>query len=252
MIKFSELIHSKAEKARKKLKYFFKTAILSIIIFAILFIIANIQAFSEIGKSKIKTILGTKDEQVFTKEKVKVKDEPLPLDVVKDSGKLKTDYPEMDSLEVIPPDNRIIIPRINKNVPLVKTDSKNYFTQDWDSLDQEILSDLKRGVVIYPSSAMPGKKGNTVVTGHSSYYAWDDGKYKDVFARLHEIILGDEIYIYYQQKKYFYEVEDIKVVNPEDIQVMHPKAGENILTVITCTPVGTNLRRLVITAKLVN
>ncbi|KKP37046.1 MAG: hypothetical protein UR27_C0010G0068 [Candidatus Peregrinibacteria bacterium GW2011_GWA2_33_10] len=112
MIKFSELIHSKAEKARKKLKYFFKTAILSIIIFAILFIIANIQAFSEIGKSKIKTILGTKDEQVFTKEKVKVKDEPLPLDVVKDSGKLKTDYPEMDSLEVIPPDNRIIIPQV--------------------------------------------------------------------------------------------------------------------------------------------
>lgn len=231
------------------IKLFVSYSATAAIIFVLIFLISNFTAYYSISKA---WILQTFDiEDVFVEsEEIPNSESLLPLEVIRQADKLKSDIPNL-SFSLTPPDDRIIIPRLSKDVPLIKTNIKNFADRKWDILDKEILNDLKKGIVIYPSSVVPGKGGNTVVTGHSSNYPWVISKYNDVLARLHEVILGDKITLYYNQKKYSYEVYDIKVVNPEDIEVMAPDAGENILTVITCTPVGTNLRRLVVVGKLV-
>ena len=151
-------------------------------------------------------------------------------------------------MAVSPPDDRVIIPRINKNVPIVKVASENLIKRDWGALESDIQEALRDGVVHYPGSAEPGENGNVVITGHSSYFSWDPGRFKDVFALLHQVAIGDTIIVYHDQKQYFYQVYDTQIVTPDKIDVL-TQNGENRLTLITCTPVGTNLKRLVVFAK---
>lgn len=155
--------------------------------------------------------------------------------------------PKLD-LEVIPPDTRIVIPRIYKNIPVIGVTSENLIARKWEELEKDIQEALRAGVVHYPGTALPGEKGNSVFTGHSSYYAWDAGRFKDVFSLLHEVQIGDKIVIFHQQKKFVYEVFDIATVAPAQINVLNQTEDER-LTLITCTPLGTNLKRLVVSAK---
>lgn len=154
------------------------------------------------------------------------------------------------NIEVFPTDTRIIIPRINQNVPVVGVKNENLIARRWDQLESDIQKSLRNGVVHYPGTALPGDNGNVVITGHSSYYAWDQGRFKDVFALLHDVRMGDKVVVYFNQKKFVYEVDNIKTVPPKDVDVLARTKKEQ-LTLITCTPIGTNLKRLVVTAKLV-
>jgi len=151
------------------------------------------------------------------------------------------------NLEVAPSDNRIIIPRINQNIPVVRVSSKSLIQRDWNALEKEMQSALKDGVVHYPGTSLPGQSGNVAITGHSSYFPWDPGRFKDVFALLHEVVEGDKIVVYWDQKKYIYQVNAISVVLPKDIAVLKQTDTEQ-LTLVTCTPVGTNAKRLIVTA----
>lgn len=154
------------------------------------------------------------------------------------------------NLEVFPTDTRVVIPRINTNVPVIGVKNENLIAQRWEALEADIQKALRNGVVHYPGTALPGENGNVVITGHSSYYAWDPGRFKDVFALLHDVRHNDRIVVYFNQKKFIYEVTNIKVVLPKDIDVLAQSSTEK-LTLITCTPIGTNLKRLIIEAKLV-
>lgn len=161
-----------------------------------------------------------------------------------------TEEPEIPliNMEIAPTDNRIIIPRIDQNIPIVSVSSENLIKKDFDALEKDMQEALKDGVVHYPGTSYPNQKGNVVITGHSSYFPWDPGRFKDVFALLHDMVKGDIIVVYYEQKKYYYEVTEIKVVMPENIDVLKQTPGDQ-LTLITCTPIGTNLKRLIVIAK---
>jgi LPXTG-site transpeptidase (sortase) family protein len=161
----------------------------------------------------------------------------------------KTQIPDLN-LEVAPIDDRIIIPKINKNIPIVRVSSKNLITRDWNALEGDMQEALKGGVVHYPGTSLPGQQGNIVITGHSSYFPWDPGRFKDVFALLHEVQLEDDIVIYYDQDKFIYKVTEKYEVKPENIDVLLQTPADK-LTLITCTPVGTNLRRLIVVAEAV-
>lgn len=143
--------------------------------------------------------------------------------------------------EFVPAQDTIVIPKINVDAPIV-------YMQSIDN--KQILEDIKSGVGHYPNTALPGEVGNVFMTGHSSYYWWSGGKYNQVFALLDQLEPGDLIYIYYQKGKYIYRVRESKVVRPEQVDVLEPTA-DPILTLMTCTPVGTNLRRRIVQADLV-
>lgn len=160
-------------------------------------------------------------------------------------------------LNVTPDDNRIYIPSIGKNIPLTEVaDEKVIESQDSKLVEDAIQEALKDGVVRYPGTARPGQLGNVFLTGHSSYYLWAPGDYKDVFALLHQVKIDDELIVYYStapgaQRKYTYKVAEIREVKPDEVDVLAP-TNDFRLTLMTCTPIGTNLRRLIVTAYLVD
>ncbi len=237
-------------KLPRKVWNFLEWLAVSALIFAVLFFAINFSSYSQLLKNKLEKVTGGFKldpyiEKIVGEEGQTVSQDPLPL--VTDDDTFKQQIPPL-ALEVAPPDDRIIIPRINKNVPVVGVSSENLIKRDWGALESDIQSALREGVVHYPGTAQPGDQGNVVITGHSSYFPWDAGRFKDVFALLHEIIIGDQVIVFHDQEKYTYEVYDTEVVMPDKVEVL-TQQGEDRLTLITCTPVGTNLKRLIVYAK---
>jgi sortase (surface protein transpeptidase) len=60
---------------------------------------------------------------------------------------------------------------------------------------------LRDGVMVYPGtqSGGYGTVGNTVIFGHSSYYASDSGRYKTHFQKIIELDPDDEVWVYQRQ-----------------------------------------------------
>jgi len=222
-----------------------RAALFSILIFAIGFFTINGEAYTDIMMAWMTQDLGESQLQEIVEERVPREQKLLVVESTPEAQ--KTQIPEL-ALEVVPPDNRLIIPKIDKNIPIIDTDPESLMGADWKSLEQTFQEDLRDGVVHYPGTAEPGDSGNVFITGHSSYYIWDSGRYKDVFARLNQLEEGDDIVIYYDQQKYHYVVREKKEVQNDDISVLE-QGDENILTLMTCSPVGTNFRRLVVIAE---
>lgn len=107
---------------------------------------------------------------------------------------------------------------------------------------------LRDGVVHYPATATPGELGNVVIFGHSSGQWWAPGNYKFVFSLLDKLVPKDQITLDYRGIRYVYEVTGTRIVVPEDVSVLKP-SDDHRLTLITCTPVGSNKKRLIIDAK---
>lgn len=93
------------------------------------------------------------------------------------------------------------------------------------------------------STALPGENGNCCIAGHRNYVF---GKY---FNRLEEVVPGDLIEIETLDSMYVYEVDWVKVVEPEDVSVLNYEDGNN-LTLITCTPFMVATHRLIVHATL--
>ncbi len=143
-------------------------------------------------------------------------------------------------LSVAPLDNRLIIEKIGRNVPIVSgIGYEELLNEDWEGLESKIQLALKDGVVHYPATAEAGEVGNFFLTGHSSFYFWDNGKYKDVFALLGKLEVGDTYTVYYDQKKYVYKIFEERIVPPEDTSVLNQPTDQKIGTLMTCWPPGT-------------
>ena len=109
---------------------------------------------------------------------------------------------------------------------------------------------LKNGVAHLKETSFPGEDNNIFIFGHSSSEI-GEGLYSDIFKDLNIIENKDEIIISYQNKKYYYSVFDKEVINKEDIGITRPTASER-LTLMTCWPIGTDEKRLMVKARLVN
>lgn len=222
-------------------------AVFSLLIFTMGFFTMNFEAYADILMTRLNHESAVADQNVLT-EAVSEKIVPQRTMVVRSAPEeQKTTIPELN-LEITPPDNRLIIPKLGKNIPIVTTDPTKLIGADWKTLEQAFQDDLQNGVIHYPGTADPGTTGNVFITGHSSYYLWDSGRYKDVFARLNQLTVGDEITIYYDQQKYHYTVREKREVKNDDINVLE-QGDEKILTLMTCSPVGTNFRRLIVVAE---
>lgn len=165
----------------------------------------------------------------------------LPVSVSDDLRDIQEVADLLDQRSLVPAQDTIIIPKLNVDAPIVyPTESSN----------TAILEAIKDGVAHYPNTAMPGRVGNSFLTAHSSYYWWSGGKYNQIFALLDRLQPGDLVYIYYQGGRYVYRINRSFIVNPDQVEVLNQTANP-ILTLMTCTPLGTNLRRLIVQADLV-
>lgn len=113
--------------------------------------------------------------------------------------------------------------------------------------------DLKKSLIQYPQTALPGQLGNAVIFGHSVLPQFFNPKsYLTIFSTLYRLKQGDEIYVDYDNIKYKYLVEEMYEVKPTDLSILEQRFDGRYLTLITCSPPGTYLRRLVIKAKIVD
>lgn len=112
---------------------------------------------------------------------------------------------------------------------------------------------LKEGALQYPGTALPGTFGNTVVFGHSTTpFLYKPHDPLSIFNPLLSAKVGDEIVINYDGITYRYIIRHTIEVDPEKVEVLAQSYDKYELTLVTCTPPGTYLRRFVARAELVN
>ncbi len=153
----------------------------------------------------------------------------------KSPGIIKTE--ETNSQEIIF-ENKIEIPKIEVEAPLVLAKS-----------EKEISSQLKKGVVLFPGSALPGQKGATIILGHSAPPNWPKIMYEWVFTKLGLLQEGDEIFVYFGGKKYKYKVKE-KVILKKGQELPWKDNSENFLVLVSCWPPGKDIKRMAVKAYL--
>lgn len=111
--------------------------------------------------------------------------------------------------------------------------------------------DLSRSLIHYLPTTAPGEYGSVNIFGHSTLPQLFNVKdYKTIFTYLPNLTHGDSITLTADGQQYEYEVYDMFVVKPDQIEVLEPKYDASYLTLITCVPPGTYWNRLIVRAKL--
>jgi len=143
--------------------------------------------------------------------------------------------------QAVSADPRLIIPKLNVDVPI-----------HFGIQLSEVMSAMNNGVAHYRiagASAYPGEIGNLVITGHSAGDVYSSNPYKYIFSGLERLEDGDLIYINYNSVRYTYRVIKKEVVEPSNVASLVVDTDKPLLTLVTCTPLGTSRYRLLVTAE---
>jgi sortase A len=99
---------------------------------------------------------------------------------------------------------------------------------------------------------MPGNLGNAVIFGHSVLpQFFNPHNYLTIFSTLHTLRPGDTIDIEADGASYTYKITEMYEAMPDDLSPLAQTYNGRYLTLITCTPPGTYLRRLIIKASII-
>jgi sortase A len=152
---------------------------------------------------------------------------------------------QLNSFEkVLTPPNQefsIVIPKIAAVAPVfADVDPQNKRTY---------LVALKKGVAHAKGTPYPGEEGNTYLFAHSTDAFYNVGQYNAIFYLIGKLEAGDEIVVFYRGRQIKYEVYDKKVVSADSSQYLGEIGEGKTLTLQTCYPPGTAIKRLVVLAK---
>lgn len=102
---------------------------------------------------------------------------------------------------------------------------------------------LEQGAGHIATSAFPidGTSIHPILTGHTGLSG------KLLFTNLSLVRQGDIVRVVVLDKTFSYRVVSVDVIEPDDTSLLQPVAGENRLTLFTCTPYGINSHRLLVT-----
>ena len=161
----------------------------------------------------------------------------------------KVSAKELPSLTVRPKnkDFGVIIQKIGVNAPVVaNVNAANY---------NEYIAALSKGVAQAAGTAVPGStkaaNNNVFLFAHSAINALQARRYNSVFYLLRKLEKGDRVSTFYRGKRFDYIVRSKAVVQASDVRYLTNPSEKPILTLQTCDPPGSSLRRLIITADLV-
>ncbi len=143
--------------------------------------------------------------------------------------------------QTISPDPRLLIPKLNIDVPI-----------RFEVALDDVMAAMNNGVAHYRisgASAYPGEIGNFIITGHSAGDIYSSNPYKYIFSGLERLDDGDLIYVNYQSVRYTYRVAKKEIVEPSNVQALIVRTDKPLITLVTCTPVGTSRYRLLVTGE---
>ena len=152
------------------------------------------------------------------------------------------------SFNLLPPTNRLIIPAINLDVPLVESSVVTYKDFTETSFD----SDLENWVVKYPTTPDPWQWWNAFFFGHTSQEYWKKNPYWTVFRNIPQLRENDKIQVVRNGVLYEYKVLKTVVVRPKDVNDTYTSFGEEwkeYITLMWCYPIGRIDKRMMIFAE---
>ena len=98
-------------------------------------------------------------------------------------------------------------------------------------------------------SSLPGQKGLIYLFGHSTNSIFNLDFFNPVFYSVKNLEKGDQITLLYQGKLYTYQINDKKIVQPDDLNDLRAEKDEEKLILQTCWPPGTSWKRLLLIAN---
>lgn len=113
-------------------------------------------------------------------------------------------------------------------------------------VDGQDATEMDRGFWHFPLSGQPGQKGNTVIIAHRFLHL---PPRTDTFFLLDKVRVGDKVIINQKEGTYRYTVTETKVVNKNDRSIL-AQTYDYRVTLVTCHPLWTSDKRLVVIAKL--
>ena len=119
------------------------------------------------------------------------------------------------------------IPKIQVNLPI------------YHGTDAEVLD---RGVGHLLGSSLPvgGENAHTILSGHSGMAS------QKMFTDLEQLTQGDVFYLNVLNETLAYQVTEINAVLPYETDLLGIVPGEDLCTLVTCTPYGINTHRLLV------
>lgn len=120
------------------------------------------------------------------------------------------------------------IPKIDVDLPV------------YHGTDDSVLS---IGVGHLEGTSLPigGTSTHAVLSGHRGLPS------SKLFTRLDEIVIDDLFYIHVLDQTLAYQVDKIKVVEPDEVDALQIEADKDLVSLVTCTPYGLNTHRLIVT-----
>jgi LPXTG-site transpeptidase (sortase) family protein len=116
----------------------------------------------------------------------------------------------------------------------------------------EYTTALKQGIAHAKHTQLPGSGGMIFLFAHSSGLPWELTRNNTVFFRLGEVKKSDLITVLYNAKRYEYVVTEVKEVYPTEVNYLLKQDYEKETLILqTCTPIGTDWKRLLVFAQLV-
>ena len=152
------------------------------------------------------------------------------------------------SFNLLPPTNRLIIPAINLDVPLVESSIIN----QKDFSETAFDSDLENWVVKYPTTPEPWEWWNAFFFGHTSQEYWKKNPYWTVFRNIPLLKENDKIQVVREWVLYEYKVLKTVVVRPKDVNNTYIEFWEKwkeYITLMWCYPIGRTDKRMMVFAE---
>ena len=156
------------------------------------------------------------------------------------AGKTADVRAERLSIEHVDPDSVTLADLSSMDTVLV-VETANIQGRIVDGYTQDAMLE---GFWHYPESSVPGKRGNTVIFGHRFHRLPPS---KETFFNLDSVKVGDKVRIEQTGTEFVYTVVKVAVADKFDESVLRG-TGDYRLTLITCTPLWTSEKRLVVTA----
>lgn len=104
---------------------------------------------------------------------------------------------------------------------------------------------LLRGAGHLEGSHLPigGPGTHAVITAHRGLAS------ATMFTHLDRVGIGDTFTIEVFGEVLTYRVRETRVVDPDDTDTLRPMEGEDLVTLVTCTPLGINTQRILVTGE---
>ncbi len=123
---------------------------------------------------------------------------------------------EVEELKPIPKDNRLVIPKIQVDAPILEGNS---------------IGVLKEGLWHRPKTVNPNEVGNSVIIGHRNLRGMST---PITLSNLNLIKVGDQFMVFWEGQEIDYEVVETRVIRPNDFSV-EANTDDQRLTIYTCT-----------------